>query len=695
LYGDPVSVRIPRVSRSLSSVLVLSLAFVPLGCPADDDDPPGMDATTSPPTDTGTNDDSGVADMTDTGVTPPRVDAGAGMMLFRLRIENRSDQTPTPTALSPVVWALHDATDPFFTEGQADRGAGLEGLAEDGEARPFEASLNTTDHGVIDTPAGAAMAGPLTPGEAYEMDILVSTMGAPKLSIATMVVESNDVILAPSGAGIELVDGTGQPLTDSDVTSQLFLWDVGTETNEAPRQGPNQPARQSQPNTGAAEGLVREFDAATHALPLPSSLLTVEVVPLGGGDVEISFTNVSDAGGAMDTSMSSVFWATHNDTWQLFTEGQDAPPPMEALAENNDPDALVTAVSSMLGVGTATATADKPSPGLPIKIELTPSMDHPWLSFAIGLDQTNDVFLALPPGGVRLVGADGQLRSTRVIAAEIATRLALWDAGTEANEVPGAGPNQPRRQTGGSGPSDPNTAVRKYADATNALAMNAGGLVSLTITNGANADEFDVVFENTSGQTGYTTAMSPLVYALHDGNAVLFRTNQPPSAELELLAEDGNPSMLKAMLSNLPNTMSATQEVPTGGPGVAPIFPGERYSWSITGSAATPFFALASMIVGSNDAFVALGGGGIRLYDRNGTRLTDAMIAASVAQGLKAYDAGSEANQVGAAGPDAAANQTMAGSGAAEGDGTVRKLDHPAWKYPPVTDLVRVTVTPR
>jgi hypothetical protein len=74
--------------------------------------------------------------------------------------------------------------------------------------------------------------------------------------LAFMFGQSNDLFYAPKDEGIALFDGS-RPIT-KDITSQLVLWDAGTEQNQEPGLGPDQAPRQKQPNTGQAEkGVVR------------------------------------------------------------------------------------------------------------------------------------------------------------------------------------------------------------------------------------------------------------------------------------------------------------------------------------------------------------------------------------------------------------------------------------------------------
>lgn len=58
------------------------------------------------------------------------------------------------------------------------------------------------------------------------------------------------------------------------------------------------------------------------------------------------------------------------------------------------------------------------------------------------------------------------------------------------------------------------------------------------------------------------------------------------------------------------------------------------------------------MIVPSNDIFFAFESEGFRLMNQDGTPRNDAEIAADIATQRLAWDAGTERNQAGAAGPD-------------------------------------------
>jgi len=182
---------------------------------------------------------------------------------FTIRVENVSTPktlklsngmtAPAPTA--PLLWTITDEGNPLFTPGKPDRGQGLERLAEDGNpgvlADYIVQNVKSVVHsGVVTVPSGDKGPGPITPGKAYEFTI--SAAPGQRLTLAMMFGQSNDLFYAPGPKAIALFDAKGQPLT-SDITSQLQLWDAGTEVNEEPGLGPNQAARQTAPNTGRTE----------------------------------------------------------------------------------------------------------------------------------------------------------------------------------------------------------------------------------------------------------------------------------------------------------------------------------------------------------------------------------------------------------------------------------------------------------
>lgn len=156
------------------------------------------------------------------------------------------DGSTAAAPIAPGAYAIvADGVQPFELNRPAGTG-GLEHLAEDGNAEAFIAHLRGTK--------GVREAGMFVPGQVFE----VTAGPGERLVFATMFVQSNDLFLAPDPQGIALFDAA-KPPSSGDATSEVRLWDAGTETNEAPGAGPNQAPRQKATNTGPEEhGVIRQ-----------------------------------------------------------------------------------------------------------------------------------------------------------------------------------------------------------------------------------------------------------------------------------------------------------------------------------------------------------------------------------------------------------------------------------------------------
>lgn len=625
---------------------------------------------------------------------------------FRVRIENASQRSTLPTPFSPGVWALHSEPGALFAGGTVDRGLGLVAIAEDGNPMPLAMALAEDPmiegSGAFTTPIHATGPAPIFPGQAYEVTIHANP-SAPFLSLATMLVHSNDIFAAPSEMGIALFDSSGAPLPLGDVTQELLFWDVGSEINQAPGMGPDQAPRQSGPDTGAREGVVGVFSNTTRGIPLASSIVRVQAAMASSG-MTVAVTNISAEEGAMSTPVAPVFWALHDERWSLFESGAEASAGLEMLAEDGGPGGLVAEHENAEGVGSIGAqpiTQERPEaepgPAFPGEtFEFTFPLDpaYPRLSLAAMVVESNDVFLAFSPQGIPLFAPDGMVRPVEEINADIRRELAVWDAGTEANEVPGVGANQPIRQSGpNTGPDDPVDHVRLYADATNDLAgESAGGFAEVEVVHKADLT-FEITVRNSSGGTAYPGLLTPVVWALHGESVSLFATGAPASAELERLAEDGDASPLSTALGSIDAVRdSGVANTPIGAEGPGPLTPGGAYTFEVTGDAEHPYLSIASMVVPSNDTFIAFDPSGVRLVAEAGEARSAEEIAADIRSALRAWDAGTERNQSGAAGPDQAPRQTAPDTGAGEGSGLVRRLEDPVWSYPAIAEVLRVSI---
>lgn len=252
---------------------------------------------------------------------------------IQVRIENVSANAPVPTPFSPIVYVVHtaDQVGPFFTTGEADRGLGLERLAESGNSEILAAAVAGSavmnvgaspgvfvihgadmtaplftvgeadqgkglemqaedgnpatlaesvqgmfmQTGVFNTPVGADKPGALKPGQSYEFTF--TAVPGESLSFTQMFGQSNDLFFAPDENGIALFNGAGKPVMGV-FTGAVHLWDAGTEVNQEPFVGSDQAPRQAAPNTGAAEnGVVQPIYALTDGFTYPSVLSSLRV----------------------------------------------------------------------------------------------------------------------------------------------------------------------------------------------------------------------------------------------------------------------------------------------------------------------------------------------------------------------------------------------------------------------------------
>jgi hypothetical protein len=126
---------------------------------------------------------------------------------------------------------------------------------------------------------------------------------------------------------------------------------------------------------------------------------------------------------------------------------------------------------------------------------------------------------------------------------------------------------------------------------------------------------------------------------------------------------------------------------PDGASGPGVILPGGSYSFTIT-AAPGDRLSLATMFVQSNDLFYAPQPAGIALFGADGMASSGDVTAQ-----LLLWDAGTEVNELPGVGLSQAPRQSGANTGTDE-NGNVR-ITSDAFTYPAVTDVIRVTITPR
>lgn len=260
--------------------------------------------------------------------------AGTTPDAFVLRVENISTETTLQTSLgprsvrvSPVAYAISRHTDTFFTEGHgvrpnglgtfaetgnadalastlrydrgvatplgrgvflvhrdpgplfyidnADYGLGLEALVEDGDERPLLANLggegrDSSVVGAFDTPVGMTSPAAAAPGQSFEVTFKASP--GDRLAVATSFMASNDWFFASPLEGIPLF--LGDIPRWEDITPDIRLYDLGTESDEELDVGPNTGTQQTMPNSGRPDRVttVREVTQDRYSTPINQHL---------------------------------------------------------------------------------------------------------------------------------------------------------------------------------------------------------------------------------------------------------------------------------------------------------------------------------------------------------------------------------------------------------------------------------------
>lgn len=218
--------------------------------------------------------------------------------------------------------------------------------------------------GVFDTAVGESAPGPLRPGMTYEFSFLAAPGSA--LTIASMFIPSNDMFFAPDEWGIALFDDAGEPI-DGNITQELRLWDTGTEINQEPGIGPDQPQRGG-PLSGSEDlsNTVRIASNDTGNLPAVGDVLDVSIEHRfvdGAFEFTVTYRNVSapttlrtSDGMTQGVPVSPGWYAVHSAPEPLFARGRpDRGEGLEQLAEDGDPAALAEHFAPLTGHTTVMA----------------------------------------------------------------------------------------------------------------------------------------------------------------------------------------------------------------------------------------------------------------------------------------------------------------------------------------------------
>ncbi|MEM9195369.1 MAG: spondin domain-containing protein [Myxococcota bacterium] len=282
--------------------------------------------------------------------------------------------------LAPLAIGCGDDDDTSTPDASPD-GSGMDGDAASG-ATSFTLTIENTAtafqfpaSGVFDTPVGEAAAAPIGPGGAYEFTFRAAPrypgqMDTTRLSLATMFVPSNDYFIAPGEGGIPLFDAMGMPRT-GDLTTELMVWDAGTEADEplggdmatSPNQKQNQEPTAEDVGDADPMNMVRLATSAN--LPGIEEVIQLTVAATEVDreyEFTVTITNMSMAGTiagatAFDGAvpMSPGVWLVHNqadaDPGPLFTVGEpDRDQGIDDIAEDGFNTRLAMSVEAMTGI---------------------------------------------------------------------------------------------------------------------------------------------------------------------------------------------------------------------------------------------------------------------------------------------------------------------------------------------------------
>ncbi len=362
--------------------------------------------------------------------------------------------------------------------------------------------------------------------------------------------------------------------------------------------------------------------------------------------------------------------------------------------------------SGVSSIPEGASAAGPAHPGESFKFSFHAGPNHK-LSFATMYGFSNDGFYAPEGNGISLFNGDTPNTG------DITSQAILWDAGTEMNQMPGAGNMHDGADTHGvvqlmatvgdgynygtvatnlkvtldyNGNSMFTVTVENLVGSTTAVSpvawvvhtmpnplFEAGkrdkkqGLEALAET--GNAAPLGTYL---SWNSGYVSPVAPVLWVLHDKKDHPIFTKGTPDygVGLETLAETGNPEPLHLSLIAA-GYETGFQAMRTDGSS-GPLFPGQKYIFTINGHVGQSL-SIASMLGASNDIFFSTGDEGIKLS--NGEDRKD------LTHFIELYDAGTEVNEY----PGA---QTQANT--VEG-GNVLKLDD-GMPWPKASRVIKVTI---
>ena len=372
---------------------------------------------------------------------------------------------------------------------------------------------------------------------------------------------------------------------------------------------------------------------------------------LNATTIKVTIENLApDAG----THLTPVWVGFHDGSFDLFDEGETVSEALESLAEDGDTSS-VSADFGMSAGGVRDATITGPGsppvffPGdVSSRSIFVDGTAGRYFSFASMIIPSNDAFIGNgDPMAYEVFDENGIFIPIDIVI----MGSQVWDAGSEVNdEVPA--------NVAFLAQAAPDTGVDEGGTVHGHVGFLAGGEI-LTAFPGADFSvsgyeiaritieevpsrpvNVEVAIENLAPDEG--THLTPLWVGFHDGSFDLFNAGEAVSAALESLAEDGSTALVGA---DFAESEGGSRDTTITGPGSPPVFfPGNSNSTVFTLDAGSPlsrYFSFASMIIPSNDAFVANDDPLVfEIFDEEGNFIETEILI----MGSQVWDAGSEVN---------------------------------------------------
>lgn len=348
-------------------------------------------------------------------------------------------------------------------------------------------------------------------------------------------------------------------------------------------------------------------------------------------EIKVTVENLTQSGGVFLTPLWVGF---HDGSFDSYDTGAPASIGIERIAEDGDVSALselfkTQAPTGLDGVilnpeGFAGAPVFEPGSTSTQVFDVNPTTQK-YFSYADMIIPSNDAFIAnANPKAHQLFDANGHFVGPMTFTVY---GTQVRDAGTEANtETNAAFLNQSAPNTGqatadnitvhpgfnGSqgNPSGSPVNILGGTTASGDTVTRVNGdftkprYAIMRITISENVTPVRVAIKNAAPAGG--TFLTPFWVGFHDGNFDIYDTGQPASAALESIAEDGNSALLQQDFATANAGLDAVITNPAGFAG-APLFDPGLSSQQVfnLNPAQNKYFSYASMILPSNDAFVA------------------------------------------------------------------------------------------